>query len=464
MAENLFIPKLGQTVEEVVLINWLVENGVKVDFGDPVLEVETDKAIFNVEANAKGFIHFGPYEIGETVPVLTVVATIGKADDSFSPKTAGDLEEPEEQETAHPQKQEEKPQTLENEKLISQAPREKIFASPRAKKLAAKEGVDLANIRPTGGEGIRIIEQDVVDYLHQKPKATPLAAALAKEVGLDISGLVGTGPQGALTRSDIEKEIRNRLSQAADTGAAFEMGKYLPYSALKIREKHPLSPIRKRIFERMSQSVHSTARVTLTTEADVTELVSLRETLVAGKAETWGFKIGYNDLIGVILVQALKEFPYMNARLSQDGHTYELLDEVNLGIAVDTERGLLVPVIKQADRLSLEDFGKKYRELVEKTLSGKASSDDLTGSTFTLTNLGYYDIDAFTPVINLPEVAILGVGRIQDKVVPYQSGIAVRKMITLSLVFDHRLIDGAPAAKFLQSLKESLEAPPKIFD
>ncbi|HEY9122159.1 MAG TPA: dihydrolipoamide acetyltransferase family protein [Brevefilum sp.] len=463
MAEDLFIPKLGQTVEEVVLINWLVVDGAKVDFGDPVLEVETDKAIFNVEANAKGFVHFGPYEIGETVPVLTVVATIGKADEAFSPKTVGDLEESEE-EAALPQKQEEKLQTPEGEEQLPQAPVEKLFASPRAKKLAAKEGVDLAKISPTGGEGIRIIEQDVVDYLQQKPKTTPLAAAFAKEVGLDTSGLVGTGPQGALTRSDIENEIRSRLSQAADTGAAFNKGVNIPYQALNIREKQPLSPIRKRIFERMSQSVHTTARVTLTTEADVTDLVALRETLVVEKTETWGFKIGYNDLIGIILVQALKEFSYMNARLSQDGKAYEYLDEVNLGIAVDTERGLLVPVIKKADRLRLEAFGKKYRELVEKTLSGKASSDDLTGGTFTLTNLGYYDIDAFTPVINLPEVAILGLGRIQDKVIPYQAGIAVRKMITLSLVFDHRLIDGAPAAKFLQSLKESLEAPSKIID
>ncbi len=463
MAEDLFIPKLGQTVEEVVLINWLIKDGAKVDFGDPVLEVETDKAIFNVEANAKGFIHFGPFEIGETVPVLTVVATIGKADEAFSPKSAGDLEESEE-EAALPQKQEEKPQTPGGEERTSQASREKIFASPRAKKLAAKEGVDLAHISPTGGEGIRIIEQDVVDYLQQKPKATPLAAALAKEVGLDISGLVGTGPQGALTRSDIKNEIRSRLSQAANTGAAFETGKNIPYTALNLREKQPLSPIRKRIFERMSQSVHTTARVTLTTEADVTDLVSLRETLVVEKTETWGVKIGYNDLIGIILVQRLKEFPYMNARLSQDGHAYEHLNEVNLGIAVDTERGLLVPVVKKADRLSLASFGKKYRELVEKTLSGKACSDDLTGGTFTLTNLGYYDIDAFTPVINLPEVAILGVGRIQGKVVPYQSGIAVRKIITLSLVFDHRLIDGAPAAKFLQSLKKSLESPSKIID
>ena len=457
MAEDLFIPKLGQTVEEVVLINWLVEDGEKVDFGDPVLEVETDKAIFTVEANAKGYIHFGPFEMGETVPVLTVVAFIGNQEETFSPgnvhppkKTGIDAESLD----IHPEKSK-TPEGIQPASTVKV--RDKFFASPRARKLAEHEGVDLSRVTPTGGEGIRIIEQDVIQYLQQTPKATPIAAGLAKEVGLDLTGIVGTGPKGVVTRGDVELEIKRRLSQSPVIINTADLN--LTYPNLKVKEKVTLSPIRRRIFQRMSQSVHSTTRVTLVTEVDATELVSQREILVKERTELWGFKIGYNDLIAMVLTEALKKYPYMNARLSQDEQSFEILESVNLGIAVDTERGLLVPVIKNADDLILDQFGKQYRQLVDKALSGKATADDLSGGTFTITNLGFYDIDAFTPVINLPEVAILGIGRIRDQVVPFENSIAVRKMMTLSLVFDHRLIDGAPAAKFLQSIKEGIENP-----
>ena len=459
MAEELFIPKLGQTVEEVVLINWLVEEGEKVDFGDPVLEVETDKAIFNVEANAKGYIHLGPFEMGETVPVLTVVATIGKKDEPFSPegKTSQGKIEHQEEVDEPAEIPSGSPQMSKEPEVAAVSQQRKIFASPRARKLAERKGVDLSQVTPTGGEGKRVIEKDVIQYLQRKPKATPLAASFAREVGLDITGMAGTGPKGAVTRDDVEREIKRQLSQPSKISTT--PGVDSPYPELEIKDRQPLSPIRKRIFQRMSQSVHSTARVTLTTEADATELVDQRGVLVKEKNEAWGFKVGFNDLLAMILTGALKEYPFMNARLSPDGNAFELLDQVNLGIAVDTERGLLVPVIKNADKLSLEEFGRAYRQLVDKVLSGKATADDLSGGTFTLTNLGYYEIDAFTPVINLPEVAILGVGRIQDKVVPFQSGIAIRKMISLSLVFDHRLIDGAPAAQFLQRVKEDFEKP-----
>ena len=201
----------------------------------------------------------------------------------------------------------------------------------------------------------------------------------------------------------------------------------------------------------------------MVTEADASNLVAFRERLKAEKAEEYGFAPGYNELLGIIVARTLRAFPYMNARLSADGSQIEYLDEVNLGIAVDTERGLLVPVVKNADQADLKTFGSRFRSLVESALSGRISPDDLMGGTFTITNLGNYDVDAFTPVINLPEVAILGIGRIQDKVVPVQGEPAIRKMITLSLVFDHRIVDGAPAARFLQKVKEVIEYPIMIF-
>ncbi len=211
------------------------------------------------------------------------------------------------------------------------------------------------------------------------------------------------------------------------------------------------------IADRLGTSVHTTARVTLMMEVDATEFVAARERIKAKVSEKWGYAPGYNDLLAKIVAAALREHPYMNARLTPDA--IEILSHVNLGMAVDTERGLLVPVVRDADQKTLRQFGSEFRQMVERARSGRALPDDLSGGTFTITNLGMYEVDAFTPVINLPEAAILGVGRISPKVVPYHGSPEIRQMLTLSLVFDHRLIDGAPAARFLQYIKHVIEEP-----
>ena len=453
MSEDLFIPKLGQTVEEVVLINWLVEDGAKVDFGDPVLEVETDKAVFNVDANAKGYVHIGPYQIGETVPVLTVVATIGRADEGFSPNET--LVGEDEFDAPQPETAE-KAQASAVEKLAGPVPGgHKVFASPRARKLAEARGVDLSLVQPSGGGGVRVVEQDVLDFVQMEPKASPIAAMLARNVGLPLSEAQGTGPKGQITRADVETAIRVRL--AGSTKASAPSPAAPTYADLPVAEREPLRSVRRLIFDRMSTSVHETARVTLVTEVDATDLVEVRNAFKEKKTAEWGFTPGYNDLIGLIAARTIKTFPNMNARLSADGLSIEMLADVNLGVAVDTDRGLVVPVIKQADKIGLETFGKRFRELVDRAAAGRPAPDDLQGGTFTITNLGGFDVDAFTPVINLPEVAILGIGRIHDQAVPVKGDILIRKMMTLSLVFDHRLVDGAPAARFLQVIKKTVE-------
>jgi pyruvate dehydrogenase E2 component (dihydrolipoamide acetyltransferase) len=225
----------------------------------------------------------------------------------------------------------------------------------------------------------------------------------------------------------------------------------------EIIERVPLTGVRSIIANRMSMSVQTTARVTLVTEVDATEFVAARTRLKERVEQDWGFAPGYNDLLARIAASALRKFPYMNARLASDAIEY--MARVNIGMAVDTERGLLVPVVKDVDRKSLRQFGSDFRELVERARKSRSLPDDLSGGTFTITNLGLYDIDAFTPVINLPEAAILGVGRIVRKPAEYKGEIALRHMLTLSLVFDHRLVDGAPAAKFLQYIKQLIEEP-----
>ena len=447
MAEEFFIPKLGQTVEEVVLLNWQVEDGAEVDFGDPVLEVETDKAVFPVEANAAGTIHIGPYKAGDTVPVLTVVAVIGEPDEKFSVAQEAAAEAPAptaEVELAAPAAP--TPASAEPQ-AAAQA-----FASPRARKLAAAEGVDLSLVTPTGGGGVRVAERDVVAYLQAVPKSTPVARKMAAESSVDLRQVAGTGPAGKVTKEDVERVIS---APAAPPIAAAHPPVALP--PVEILERVPLKGIKAIVADRMAGSVHTTARVTLMMEIDATNFVDMRNRLKEQVAPIWGFAPGYNDLLVKIVAAALHEFPYMNARIAADAIEY--VAPVNIGLAVDTDRGLLVPVVRDADKKSLHEVGSDLRQLIERAQQGKALPDDLSGGTFTVTNLGMYDIDAFTPVINLPEAAILGVGRIAPKVVAYKGEMAIRQMWTLSLVHDHRVVDGAPAAKFLQYIKQLVEEP-----
>jgi pyruvate dehydrogenase E2 component (dihydrolipoamide acetyltransferase) len=197
------------------------------------------------------------------------------------------------------------------------------------------------------------------------------------------------------------------------------------------------------------------------TEVDATDLVRFRSQLVENKAQVWGFRPGYNELFAKISASALRQFPYMNARMGVD--SIELLANVNIGIAVDTDRGLLVPVIHDVDRKSLNQIGEEFREKVDRALQGRSSQEDLSEGTFTITNLGAYEVDGFTPIINLPEAAILGIGRITAKPAVYNGEVVPRDLCTLSLTFDHRLVDGAPAARFLQAIKQEVESPNEIF-
>jgi pyruvate dehydrogenase E2 component (dihydrolipoamide acetyltransferase) len=440
MPEEFFVPKLGQTVEEVTLVTWLVKDGEKVSQGQGVMEVETDKAVFPVEANAKGYIHLGPFKEGDVIPVLTVVAIIGKQEDKFdakgTPPSALQVDSAPEQKASLI--------VSPNAESTAAGDGDRVFVSPRAKKLAAETSVDVTQVTPSGYAGARVIERDVQEYLNQIPKATPVAQRVAADVGVDLHRVAGSGPGGRIVKQDILRATQPPVS-----------GHPLPVA--DVVERIPLKGVRGIIAERMGTSVHTTARVTLMMEVDATEFVTARERIKARVSQEWGFAPGYNDLLAKIVAAALRKFPYMNARLAPDA--IELLAHVNIGMAVDTDRGLLVPVVKDVDQKSLRQFGEDFRRLVDSARAGRSMPDDLSGGTFTITNLGMYDVDAFTPIINLPEAAILGVGRIAPKAVPHGTEIVVRQMWTLSLAFDHRLVDGAPAARFLQYIKQLIEEP-----
>ncbi len=446
MVKELFVPQLGQTVEEVTIVNWLVEDGATVKRGQEVVEVETDKAVFPVEANGNGVIHIGPFPKGTVVPVLSTVAIIGTADDVFTAATASLAVEPDKEIPSGPEAPEEA-------LIIGAAPadvavpesgQEKLFASPRAKLTAQSKHISLDGITPTGGGGVRITEKDVLDAIKSGPKVTAVAQRMAQEAGLDIHGIPGSGVRGMVTKADIEQAVLAKQEPAPS----------MPTGDLV---KVPLTGVRKIIAERMGMSVHTTARVTMFMDVDATELVAWRERLKDLVAESWGFNPGFNELLTRIVAIALRKFPYMNARLTPDA--IELLPQVNIGVAVDTERGLLVPVVKNADQKSIQQIGAEIRDMAGRARIGRSLPDELAGGTFTITNLGMYDIDGFTPVINLPEAAILGVGRISPQPVYVGDVLMKRQMMVLSLVFDHRLVDGAPAARFLQYIKQLIEMP-----
>ncbi|HEX7434404.1 MAG TPA: dihydrolipoamide acetyltransferase family protein [Anaerolineaceae bacterium] len=458
MSIELFIPKLGQTVEEVILVRWLVEDGVKVSHGQEILEVETDKAVFPVEANGKGFLHRGPFQDGQVVPVLTVVAVIGTVEDRYTPGNVGQETLPDAQPIAAGQ-------GVESVGAMTiPLKQDKQFISPRARSYAKLNGIDLSLVKPTGGEGARIIERDVIAFAAATKNAatlakiSPLAQRMASKEGVDISQLNGSGPGGRIIKEDVARALTPSEPLAQEPTRS-EVTASLPTApgASEVVERIPLKGVRALIAERMGASVHTTARVTLVIEVDATEFVSARSRIKNRVEKDWGFAPGYNDLLAKVVAQALRKHPYMNARLTPEA--IEVLGRINLGMAVDTERGLLVLVIKDADQKSLRQFGSEFRTMVERARIGRALPDDLTGGTFTITNLGMYDIDAFTPVINLPEAAILGVGRIAPKPVVVDGAVIVRQIVTLSLVFDHRVVDGAPAARFLQTIKQLVEEP-----
>jgi len=449
MITEIILPKLGQTMEDGAIIEWFKKEGDPVKRGDILFSVESDKAVLEVEATARGFLRKILVQKEQNVPVLTVVALITRnAEEDITSYSGASPTSP----VAKPTKIEIEAETEATrvdsvEGTMTSPDTQRIFISPRARRTAREKGVDLTQVPGTGPSG-RIVEQDVLNHIVSRPKVTPVASKVAEDLGVDLATISGTGFNGRIMKDDVMA-----ISTQYPETAAIEP------ADIPAAENVPVTGLRRIIAERMAASTTQTARVTLVTEADATAFVAAREQLKATVTEEWGFAPGYNDLLGLIVSRALHEFPYMNARLSKDGTIIERFTHINLGMAVDTERGLLVPVIRGSDQMGLHEFGIEFRALMERARTGKSLPDDLTGGTFTITNLGMYDIDAFTPIINLPEAAILGVGRIQAKAVPRKDEIVVRQMWTLSLVFDHRLVDGGPAARFLQRIKQLVENP-----
>lgn len=443
MAFEVVMPRLSWNMEEGALSAWRKQDGDRVEEGEILFEVESDKAVQEVEALESGILRIPPDSPppGQLVPVGTLLAYLVKPGE-----TPPGVRVPE----SAPAPESAGPAPVPGEKAVERSGRKRPAISPRAARVASELGVDWTNLSGSGRTG-RIVERDVRQAARETParvKATPLARRVAAEESVDLAQLAAQMPARRIERADVAAVAAGK----AAPGPAAPPTTIPPADTVL-----PITQVRRVTAERMAASAHTTAPVTLTTEVDATELVRLRRQL---KDAGMGVVPSYTDLLAKVVAQTLLEYPQINARF--EGNSIVQPAAVSIGIAVDTDRGLLVPVVRNVQAKSLRQIAQESAALIERARNGQATADEMSGGTFTITNLGMFEIDAFTPIINLPECAVLGVGRIVPRqiVVDVEAErVAIRHMMVLSLTFDHRLVDGAPAARFLQRLKQYVEKP-----
>jgi pyruvate dehydrogenase E2 component (dihydrolipoamide acetyltransferase) len=409
MPTDVVIPKLGMTMKEGTIVEWAIADGARVERDQVVFVLSTDKLDTDVTAEVSGTLH---HRAGtrETHPVGTVVAVI-LAEGEVVGDGTGDGRSA------------------------------RVVSSPYARRLARERGIELADVRGSG-PGARVVAADVTREPASAPAtpavaATPVARGLATQLGVDLSRVAGTGPAGRITKSDVR-------------GAAPS-----PASA----ESIPLRGMRKVIAERMHASLQEMAQLTLGMEVDMTDAAALRKQLIR-EWERDSVNVSFTDLVDRAVVKALVDHPALNA--SVDGEVIRLHPTVHLGVAVAVPDGLLVPFVVDAGRRSLRDLAEETARLASACREGTIGVDDLDGATFTVTSLGSSGIDFFTPVVNPPNVAILGVGRLHDGVAWDGDRPVRRTLMTLSLTIDHRAIDGAPGAAFLSAVRDVLESPYRL--
>ena len=425
MAESILLPKLGNTVESAIIVAWHADVGQRVNAGDLLCEIETDKATVDVESAATGTLLARLLDVGDEAPVLSPIAIIGQPGEDI-------------------------------DSLVKVQPAQQ--PSPRP------DGGTEEGIRPDGGT-----EGGFPTGGSRGLRISPRARNLASRKRLDTSGLVGTGPGGRIIERDVEAALHARPSPTPVAQAMLDSGDFtLDASASGRVKKADLQPVsqergvteiplrgaRKIIADRMLHSLQSAAQLTLHASANATALRSFRQRLKQSDAALGLRDIGINELVLFAVARTLPQFPHMNA-LFEDDRIYQH-DAVHLAQAVDTERGLLAPVLRDADKLTLRELAARAQELAALCRAGKATPDMLRGGTFTVSNLGALGIERFTPVLNPPQVALLGVGAVKLQPVERDGQVIHAPHIGLSLTINHQVVDGAPAARFLAALGKNI--------
>ena len=444
MATPIMMPKQGQSVETCILTEWHKEKGEHVKEGDILFTYETDKASFEYEAEEEGTLLEKFYQDGDEVPVLTNIAVLGEEGESvgeFSPHEGAEGAKPESGEeapAAEKQKQEKPAEEPKPEPGAIQeagtSPEGKTAISPRAKKMAEQNRVLYQNLKGSGPYG-RIIERDIRQAIQAGQKATSLAYQKAEESGA-VASKEGTGIGGRVT----DKDLTDRVYRE-------------DYEVRKVTN------VRKLIASSMHASLQNSAQLTHHTSADARNILQLRKTIKAKKEEGLAPNITLNDMVCYAVIRALKKHPDANAHFGEDH--IKIFNKVHLGFAVDTGRGLMVPVVRNADDLTLEGLSNQMKALSDRCKQGDIDPELIASEagSFTVSNLGAYGVEMFTPVLNLPQVGILGVNTIINRPADLGNGaFGFIPYIGLSLTYDHRAIDGGPASLFLKSIKEEIEA------
>ena len=382
MAIEIIVPRLGWSMEEGTFAGWLKEDGKRIQPGDALFVLESDKSAEQIDAVDAGILRLPPDgpKTGDTVKVGQVLAHLVAEGEAAPPSRSDDPSR-----------------------------------APDAVQLAAA----ISSVPRTRRE--RAI--------------SPRARRVAREMGIDWRDLTGSGRNGRIR----ERDVRAAAGMQRD-------GRLIPHTT-----------IRRTIAARMVAGVNEAAPVTLTAKIDATNLVALRAQFKTAATTTDDFVPGYTDVIVKLTAAALRQHPLLQAQWREDG--LFVPERIDIAVAVDTEAGLLAPVLRSVDNLTLRQIAARSRELIEQARAGRLSADDMRDATFTVSNLGYLDIDAFTPIIHLPQCAVLGIGRIVHEPVMRRDNIVPGETLTLSLTFDHRIVDGAPAARFLQTLRNYLENP-----
>ncbi|MXX15116.1 MAG: branched-chain alpha-keto acid dehydrogenase subunit E2 [Gemmatimonadetes bacterium] len=414
MATEFKLPDLGEGVEAGDVVSVLVAEGDTIEIDQSVVELETDKALVEVPSSVAGTITKIHISAGDRVPVGSLLISV---------------EEGEQQVTADPEPEAEAPAPAPEEKP------EPTARAPEPTPPAPRPPAPTSNGDPI--------------------PAAPSTRRLARELGVDLTQIAGSGPGGRISQDDVKAAVRDRQTGGIAPTAPVELPDFSRWGNI---ERQPLSKVRQIIAKNMSQAWQQVAHVTQFDRADVTDLEAFRQRNKE-KAEALGAKLTPTVLALKAIITALKTFPQFNASLDAGTNEIILKHYYNLGIAVDTERGLLVPVIKDVDRKDILELALELGDISQRARTSKIGLDELQGGTFTVTNLGSLGVGEFTPIVNHPEVAILGLGRAREEATVREGRIEPRLIMPLALSYDHRVIDGADGARFMRKIVDALENP-----
>jgi len=442
MAAKVIMPKLGLTMVEGTVIKWLKNEGDRVEKDEPLLEVQSDKSSFEIEAPESGVLRVILASNDTVVPCGDIIGVIAEVEEDISEFIQGVSDNEQKEEKSSEASTVSSPLTSDTTEIVASDKRVKI--SPRAKKLAKQENIDYTQIEGTGPNG-RIIEKDIKAFMvmQSRVKATPLALKIAREKGVALAQVKGSGVSGRINKADVESLGKTGDAMDVETVVEEDNVEIVPYKGM-----------RKVIGDRLSQSKFTSPHVYFTVAVDMSKSQEIRETL-----KKRGEKVSFNDIVIYAVSRSLLKHPVLNSSLIGDNINY--YKYVNVGMAVALEAGLIVPVIRNAHKKNLLEIANEAKNLALKAKNNQLTPDEYKGGTFTVSNLGMAGIDNFTAIINPPETAILAVSAIKKKAIVNEETdeIEIKPMMNITVSVDHRIIDGMSAAEFLKTVKTYLEEP-----